>query len=75
MNKRSFWSWPAGWRKALPGGVVFGLIIVVVGIVGGGVRSGDLCELAFCFPFLVVSYTVFAARLRSNRDQDDIPKP
>ena len=79
---RSFWSLPAGWRKALPWGVLSGLLVVAAVSVLEGHRAGwdsldriFWIDVAVCFPFLVIAFTAFGARFWADRDRDDEPKP
>ena len=75
MSERKFLSWPPGWRKALPWGCLFGLIIAAALLVAQGLSSGwhtlnaIFCiDLAVLFPFLVVGFTVLPARFIAKTD-------
>jgi hypothetical protein len=80
MGNRRFLSWPAGWRKAFPWGVLFGVLVVAVVIVVEVVRSGwdsldriFWIDLVVCFPIIVVGFTALAARFWVSRNGDDKP--
>lgn len=69
MSQRKFLSWPPGWRRAVPwgvlvGGVVTGAAVVVQGVASGG-NSLDLlfwCDLAVVVPVVVVGVTAVAGK-------------
>jgi hypothetical protein len=78
MGSRRFLSWPAGWRKSLPSGILMGVIVSAFLIVAQGIGSGwnqiDWCGSAIVFFFVVVGVTALSARLRPEPSHDDNPK-
>lgn len=82
MGSRKFWSWPAGWRNALPWSVLFGVLVVAAFIVFEGLRSGwnsldrlFWVDTAMIFFVVVVGFMAFTARLCADRNQEDKLNP
>ena len=82
MSKQRFFSWPAGWGKALPWGILAGLVVVagLVIVDGSGSQGNGLDRLfcvdaAFVFAFVVVGFTAIAARHWADPQAEDKPKP
>lgn len=78
MASRRFLSWPTGWRKSLPSGILIGIIVSALVIVAQRIGSGwnqiDWCGSGIIFFFVVVGVTAFSARSRPDPSQDDKPK-
>ena len=82
MSDRRFLSWPAGWRKALPWGILSGVVVAGVLILAEGLRSDRhtidrmvLVDAAVVFAFVVVGSTALVARLRNGRERDEGKNP
>jgi hypothetical protein len=82
MGERHFLSWPAGWRQALPWGVLVGVIVAGAATLAQGWGSGwqtldrlFWCDLAILFPCVVVGFTVLTARRWAARKQDEQANP
>jgi hypothetical protein len=78
MGSRRFLSWPAGWRKTMPWGILVGVVAGALLIVAQGLRSAwndiDLCGTSIIIIFfLVVGVTAITARLRPAPNQDEKP--
>jgi len=80
MSQRKFLSWPPGWRRAVPwgmlvGGVVTGAAVVVQGVASGSHSLDQLfwCDLVVVFPVVVVGVTAVAGK-RMADDQESNPK-
>ena len=78
MGERKFLSWPAGWRNALPWGVLVGVVVSGILIVAEGLRSGwssldriFWVDAAIVFAVVVVGFTALTARLWANRNEDE----
>ena len=75
MSQRKFLSWPPGWRRAVPWGVLVGCVVTGAAAVVEGVASGSnsldrlfWCDLAVVFPVVVVGVTAVAGkRMADNR--------
>jgi len=79
MSQRKFLSWPPGWRRAVPwgvlvGGVVTGAAVVVQGVASGSHSLDQLfwCDLVVVFPVVVVGVTAVAGK-RMADDQESNP--
>ena len=78
MRRQKFLSLPAGWGNALPGAILFSLLLAGVFILAQVFQSGrhalDLTfwiELGVGFPIVVVVVTVLAVRADADRDDND----
>ena len=77
MSHPSFLSWPAGWRKALPWGLLSGVVVAVTLVLAEGPLSDRrtvdrtvLVDAAVVFAFVVFASTALLARLRNGREGD-----
>lgn len=77
MGSRRFWSWPAGWAKAIIWGIFVGVVVGALLIVAQGQGSAlnqiDWCGTSVVIFFVVVAVTVLVARLQPDRSQDVKP--
>jgi hypothetical protein len=82
MSDRSFLSGPAWWRKALPWGLLTGVVVAGTLVLAEGPLSDRhtidrtvLVDAAVVFAFVVVGTTALAARLRNGRVRNDGKHP
>jgi len=77
MGSRRFLSWPAGWRKAIPWGILVGIVGGALLIVAQGLGSAwndiDWCDTSIIVFFFVVGFTAITARFRPALNQDEKP--
>jgi hypothetical protein len=75
MGSRRFLSWPAGWRKAMPWGILVGIVAGALLIVAQGLGSAwkdiDWCGTSIFIFFLVVGFTAISARLGKASNQEE----
>jgi hypothetical protein len=74
MSDRRFFSWPPGWRRALPWGVLLALLAIAPFIVAAWTSDDRmvLADLVCCYPFLVLILTLLGARsfTKAKKDED-----
>ena len=78
MSRRKFLSWPHGWRRAVPWGVLVGCVVTGAAVAVQGVASGSnsldrlfWCDLAVVFPVVVVGVTAVAGkRMADGRESN-----
>lgn len=74
MGNRRFLSWPLGWRKSLPLGLIVGLAVGAAFIVAEGRASGgkfiDWCGTSIIVLIVAVGVTTVFARSHSRKDEN-----
>lgn len=82
MSDRSFSSCPAGWRQALPWGLLSGVVVAVTLVLAEGPLSDRhtidrtvLVDAGVVSALAVVGSTALAARLRNGREEHDGKAP
>jgi hypothetical protein len=73
MAERRFLSWPPGWRRALPWGILSAsaLSATVMVLEGNSRGRGQWFDLVLCFPFIVLFSTVIGARFFAEQEKNE----